>query len=101
VTRKKALLALERMTQERLLSIVESFLTSRQQYEALLWSALSEHKSTRGMGGVTSLTDEIGTLMACYDTWTTKQKERFWMLSLDFITISTPLGTPSRGPSFE
>lgn len=101
MTRKKALLALERMTQEKLLSIVESFLTSRQQFVELLSSASSVPLNTLGTDGAMSLTDTIATLMASYDTWPTKLKAKFWTLSLDFITISTPLGTPSRGPNFE
>jgi hypothetical protein len=101
VTRKKALLGHEKMTQEKLLSIVESFLTSRMQYQEFLSSAFSERLSMLGMDGVTSQTDTIAILMDWYDTLSKKQKEKFWTLSLDFITISTPLGTPSRGPSFE
>jgi len=97
VTRRKALLALEKMTQERLLSIVESFLTSRQQYEELLSSLSSVPLNTLGTDGSMSPMAMRDTLMASYDTWTTKQKEKFWTLSLDFITISTALGEPSRG----
>jgi hypothetical protein len=96
VTRRQVLKAHEKMTQERLLSIVESFLTSRMQYEEFLSSVSSVPLSTLGMAGALSLTDTIGTLMACYDTLPKKLKEKFWTLSLDFITISTPLGTPSR-----
>lgn len=96
MTRRKALLGLEKTTPEKLQSIVESFLTSRQQYEELLSSALSEPLSTLGTDGVMSLMGTIDTLMAWYDTLPPKQKVKFWTLSLDFITISTPLGTPSR-----
>ncbi len=99
MTRRKALQGLEKTMQEKLQSIVESFLTSRQQYEEWLSSASSVPLSTLGTDGAMSLTDTIGTLMDSYDTWTPKQKARFWTLSLDFITISTPLGTPSREPS--
>ena len=101
MTRRKALLALEKTTQEKPLSIVESFLTSRMQFVEFLSSASSVPLSTLGTDGATSLMDTRDTLMASYDTWPAKQKEKFWTLSLDFITISTPVGTPSRGPSFE
>jgi hypothetical protein len=96
VTRQKALLGHGKMTPEKLRSIVESFLTSRAQYQELLQSALSEPLNTLGMGGASSLTDTIDILMDWYDTLTPKQRVKFWTLSLDFITISTPLGTPSR-----
>jgi hypothetical protein len=90
------LLALEKTTPEKLQSIVESFLTSRQQYAELLSSAFSVPLNTLGMDGVMSPTDMAGTLMGWYDTLSTSQKVRFWTLSLDFIMISTPHGTPSR-----
>jgi hypothetical protein len=41
----------------------------------------------------------IDTLMHWYDTLPLKQKVKFWTLSLDFITISTQFGTPSREPN--
>jgi hypothetical protein len=99
VSRTKALLALEKMTPGKLQSIVESFLTSRMQYEELLQSALSEPLSTLGTDGSTSLMDTIDTLMRWYDTLPKREKVKFWTLSLDFITISTPLGIPSREQS--
>jgi hypothetical protein len=87
------------MTPEKLQSIVESFLTSRQQYEEFLSSAFSEQLSTLGTVGASSLTDIIAILMDWYDTLPPKQKVKFWTLSLDFITISTSFGMPSRDQS--
>jgi hypothetical protein len=96
VTRRKALLELEKTTPEKLQSIVESFLTSRQQYAELLGSALSEPLNMLGTDGATSLMATIDILMDWYDTLPKRQKVKFWTLSLDFIMISTVLGTPSR-----
>jgi hypothetical protein len=66
------------------------------QYEELLQSALSEPLSTLGTDGSTSLMATLDTLMDWYDTLPKEQKVKFWTLSLDFLTIGTLLGTPSR-----
>jgi hypothetical protein len=60
----------------------------------------AERLSTLGKDGKGSMTELTDTLMQWYDTLPTKEKVKFWTLTLDFFTLDTPLGTPSRGLSF-
>lgn len=94
--RTRALLGHGKMTEERLRSIVESWLTSRTQWLALLPSPLLEQVNTLGTDGSTSLMDLVDILMQWYDTLPKRDQERFWILSLDFVMLATSLGTPSR-----
>jgi hypothetical protein len=84
------------MTPERLLSLREALVTSQGQLLELLPSQTLEQLNTLGEGGVTSITELIATLMQWYDTLPPKLKERFWILSLDFLTLGTLPGMPSR-----
>jgi hypothetical protein len=94
--RQMALLGHGRMTEERLRSIVESYVTSRAQWLALLPSPLLEQLNTLGTDGSMSQMDLIATLMDWYDTLDSKGKAKFMMMSLDFVTLVTPHGMPSR-----
>ena len=94
--RTRALLGHGKMTEERLQSIVGSLLTSRTQWLALLPSPLLEQVNTLGTDGSTSLMDLVDTLMQWYDTLSPKQRVKLWILIVDFLTIGTPVGTPSR-----
>lgn len=94
--RTRALLGYGKMTEERLKSIVESLLTSRTQWLALLPSPLLEQVNTLGTDGSMSQTDLVGTLMQWYDTLPKREQEKFWTLSLDFVMLATSHGTPSR-----
>lgn len=94
--RTRALLGHGKMTEERFRSIVESWLTSRMQWLALLPSPLLEQVNTLGTDGSMSQTDLVGTLMQWYDTLPKREQEKFWTLSLDFVTLATSHGTPSR-----
>lgn len=100
-SRRKMLLRLEpsSMTRESLLSFAEQLLTSQDQYQVLLPSLVSERLSTLGTDGSTSLKELVDTLMAWYDTLSRREREKFWTLSLDFLTIFTSRGTPSREPN--
>jgi hypothetical protein len=100
VTRKKALLALERMTQEKLLSIAEGLLTSQEQLKQFLGSPYSEQLNTLGKGGDMSQMDLIATLTQWYDTLPQKQKTKCWMLIVDFLMLGTLHGMPSRDLNF-
>lgn len=94
--RTRALLGHGKMTQERLQSIVESWLTSRTQWLALLPSPLLEQVNTLGTDGSMSQMELVATLMDWYDTLPKKEREKFWTLSLDFVMLATSHGTPSR-----
>lgn len=96
MSRKAALRGLEKTTEENLLCIVESYLTSRAQSLALLPSPILEQLNTLGKDGSTSPTALIDTLMQWYDTCSSKERTKFWTMSLDLLMLPTLLGTPSR-----
>ena len=81
------------MTEERLRSIGADLVISREQFLQCLPSAVSEQVNMLGTDGKVSVTDTIGTLMHWYDTLDTKQKERLWILILDFSMLPMPRGT--------
>lgn len=88
------------MMEEKLQSFVDSLTTSQEQWKGLLPSQLSEQVSMLGKGGRVSVMDTIDTLTQWYDTLSKKEKETFWILTLDFSMLLTPLGTPSRDSNF-
>jgi hypothetical protein len=71
--------------------------TFQMQLASFLPSVISDQLSTLGRDGVSFLTDSIDTLKQWYDTLSPKEKMIFWTLIVDFLTLDTPLGTPSRG----
>jgi hypothetical protein len=74
--------------------------TSQKQFLELLPSVVSERLSTLGTGGEVCLTDLTDILTQWYDTLPLKLRERFWMLSLDFLTLGTLHGMRSRELNF-
>src|ERR1700761_1823290 len=96
MSRKASLLGQSNMTPEKLLSLREALVTSQSQLREWLPSQVLAQLNTLGTDGGTSLTGLIDTLMQWYDTLPPKQKEKFWTLSLDFLTLGTWLGAPSR-----
>jgi len=53
-----------------------------------------------GKDGSEFQTDTIDTLTQWYDTLSTKEKEKFWTLIVDFFMLHTPHGTPSRASNY-
>jgi hypothetical protein len=84
------------MTAERLQCIGAHFLISREQLSSLLPFQPSERLSTLGEDGKGSMTGLTDTLMQWYDTLPETDKAKFWTLTLDFFTLDTSLGEPSR-----
>ena len=95
--RRKLAQVRSNMTEENLQYIAGQLLTSLGQLALLPRCPLSELLNTLGKDGSPSLTDTIATLTPWYDTLATKEKEKFWTLIVDFYTLLTPHGTPSRG----
>jgi hypothetical protein len=93
---RKQRLAESKWTQASHQSIAESFLISHEQWKQLLPSQLSEQLSIIGTDGSMSLTELLDTLMQWYDTLSKKEKVRFWTMTLDFSTLPTQHGVPSR-----
>ena len=73
------------------------FLTSLGQLAQLPRVRFPELLSTSGTDGVQSMTGLTDTLTQWYDTLATKEKEKFWILIVDFFMLPTRLGTHSRG----
>src|SRR6185312_2649056 len=98
MTRRKTLpKVLSSMTEQSLPYFAAQLITSLGQLAQLPRCPLSELVSTLGKDGKEFPMDTIGTLMHWYDTLSMSEKEKFWILIVDFYMPPTQHGTPSHG----
>ena len=83
-------------TEAKLQCLEAQLAISQEQLKRLLPSQALALLSMLGTDGKVSMTDLTGTLMQWYDTLSPSQKARWWTLIVDFFTLHTPHGTPSR-----